>query len=76
MKYKPDLILLSGDFEKQHPGLLDKIKEINRCPLVVYSDIFTKPDIVKYFSYSVDKVLVDPVSQIESLLLFLAKPDK
>lgn len=68
---KPELVFLSLDYDKTSPGLLQKIKGIHDCTVIVYADRITRMDIIKYAS--ADEILLDPCSQFERLKLYFCK---
>lgn len=68
---RPEMVFLSMDYDKISTGLLQKIKRIYNCTVVVYSDRVTRNDIIRYSV--ADEILLNPGSQIERLQLYLCK---
>ncbi|MFZ5634003.1 MAG: hypothetical protein ACOY40_14260 [Bacillota bacterium] len=66
--HKPKIVFISLAFIKEYSfDLLYKIKELNDCLLVVYTDEISKTDLMCCIEASVDRVLLDPCSQFERL---------
>ncbi|MFZ5643724.1 MAG: hypothetical protein ACOY46_09055 [Bacillota bacterium] len=70
--FKPAIVFISLVFDKISPGLVNKIKEMYRCTVIVFSDVITKRDIARYCS--ADEILVNPCSQTDRLKLYFDKP--
>ena len=70
--FKPEIVFISLVFDKVSPGLVNRIKEMYHCTVIVFSDVITRRDIVRY--YSADEILVNPCSQTDRLKLYFNKP--
>lgn len=70
--FKPEIVFLALAFDKTSPGLLSRIKEMHQCTVIVFSDVITTNDIIKYSS--ADEILVNPCSQADRLKLYFDKP--
>ncbi|MCL6610838.1 MAG: response regulator [Peptococcaceae bacterium] len=68
---KPGLILMSLEFAKQNRmKLVRTLKNLHRCPVIVYSDVITKADVISSFTASVDDILLSPLQQRERLFRY------
>lgn len=70
--FKPEIVFLSLVFDKISPGLLSRIKEVHHGTVIVFSDVITVKDIIRYSS--ADEILVNPCSQADRLKLYFHKP--
>lgn len=65
---KPELILMSLGFAKQNKMKFVKVlKNIHKCPVIIYANSVTKEDVVQSFSASADDFLLKPLQQGERL---------
>ena len=65
---KPSFILLSLGFAKQNKMKFVKtLKNIHKCPVIIYANSITKEDVLQSFSANADDILLKPLQQGERL---------
>ncbi len=70
---KPDLILMSLEFAKQNRmKFVRTLKNLHRCPVIIYGDMITRKDVISGFTASVDDILLNPLQQRERLVLYFS----
>lgn len=68
---RPSLILMSMQFAKQNRmKFIRTLKNLHRCPVIIYGDIITRSDVISGFTASVDDILLNPLQQKERLALY------
>ena len=65
---KPSFILMSLGFAKQNKMKFVKtLKNIHKCPIIIYANAITKDEVLQSFSASADDILLKPLQQGERL---------
>jgi CheY-like chemotaxis protein len=73
---KPQIILMSLSFDRHNKfSLVKKLKAMNRCIVIAYSDTIYRNDVVAGFIATIDDILLKPWQQQERLFkYFLLSP--
>lgn len=65
---RPSFILMSLGFAKQNKMKFVKtLKNIYKCPVIIYANTITREDILQSFSASADDIILKPLQQGERL---------
>ncbi|MCL6478053.1 MAG: response regulator [Peptococcaceae bacterium] len=68
---KPLLVLMAMDFARQNKmKFVRTLKNIHKCPVIIYGDIVTRTDVITGFKASVDDFLLNPLQQKERLIQY------
>ncbi len=68
---KPQLILMALSFDRHNKySMVKKLKNINRCIIIAYSDAISKTDVVAGFIATIDDILLRPWQQQERLFKY------
>jgi len=69
---KPTFILMSLGFAKQNKMRFVKtLKNLHRCPVIIYSNVVTREDIAASFIASADDLILRPLQQGDRLIRYL-----
>jgi PleD family two-component response regulator len=65
---RPALILMSLGFAKQNKMKFVKtLKNLHKCPVILYANDITKEDVIQSFSASADDIVLKPLQQGDRL---------
>lgn len=65
---RPGLILMSLGFAKQNKMKFVKtLKNLHKCPIIIYANAITREDVLQSYSASVDDIVLKPLQQGERL---------
>ncbi len=68
---KPQIIMMSLSFDRHNNfSLVKKLKNLNRCTVIAYSDTVSRSDVVAGFVATVDDILLKPWQQQERLFKY------
>ncbi|MFZ5596219.1 MAG: response regulator [Bacillota bacterium] len=75
---KPGLILMSLGFAKlNRMKLVNTLKNLHKCPVILYSNIITREDVILSYKSSADDVLLKPLQQCDRMVrYFLLTPSE